>query len=174
MDAGDWITIGFGLVGLAVQLVVVAVVFTRVQARTEGNSRAIEELKRNTLTTKEGDGYQAQLNRLEQRDSECEGKLQGLRQEFADRSERMSTRLTAHEQTQSTQNTALTGAITELRATFAASMQSMKESVDRLLDDRDRSHPAPSANPLMDQLQTFVAVSKMLRELSPNHAGAAH
>lgn len=126
---------------------------------TQGaHSKALEVLPdtlRAFVTKEEGKGYQAQLDRLEKADAECEGKLTGQRQELGDRMERLGARLAAHEQTQSAQNTALTAALTRLEAT----MEGMKDAINRLAQ-------APTHQPqsdLFSQIEQFARLQKMLK-----------
>jgi chromosome segregation ATPase len=147
----DWLSITLALVApvLSVGATLITVAFS-----TGGRLSRIEE---------QGKGYQAQLDRHEKADAECEGKISAMRQESSDRIERLSNRITAHEQATNSQNTALTTALAELKATMAG----MKESIDRLAEaERARaSQPlhAPPAPDLMAQLQQFAAIQKMLK-----------
>jgi chromosome segregation ATPase len=115
----------------------------------------------------QGRGYQAQLDRHERADSECEGKINAMRQEFADRHERLSSRITAHEQVTGSQNTALATALAELKATMSA----MKEAIDRLAEAERTRQSAPQLAPaqpdLVSQLQQFAQLQKLLKSVGP-------
>ena len=117
----------------------------------------------------QGRGYQAQIDRLERSDAECEGKVSTMRTDFEGRAERLSARIATHEQSTNAQNTALTTALTRIEATFTAGMAAMKESVDRLLAEeraRLQHHPAAApapANDFLSQIEQFARIQKMLK-----------
>lgn len=161
MDAGDWIALGGTVLALVFQSIGVAIYLTRVATQVTQNTKAIEMLASGKVSMDEGRGYQAQLDRLERNDAECEGKLGGMRQEFDARTERLSSRLTAHEQQQTASTAALSTAITKFEAVFTASLASLKESVDRL--HAERAQQAPHQPDFLAQLQQFVQLQKMLK-----------
>lgn len=112
------------------------------------------------VTKEEGRGYQAQLDRLERNDAECDGKLVAQRQEMADRMERLGARLSAHEQTQSTQNTALTTAL----ARMESAMEGMREAINRMASERDRNPPSRHDG-LLDDLERLVRIAPLIKQL---------
>lgn len=134
---------------------------TAIETTQGAHTKALEALPealKAFVSKEEGRGYQAQLDRLERNDAECEGKLTAQRQESFDRMDRLGARLAAHEQTQSTQNTALTAALTRLEAT----MEGMRDAINRLAVERDRDYQ-PAQPDFLQQLQQFVAIQKMLK-----------
>lgn len=132
-----------------------------VQAAHSKALEALPEVFRGFVTVDIGKGYQAQLDRLERNDAEGEGRLTATRQEAADRIERISARVTAHEQSTGAQNTALTNAFNRLEAT----MQAMKESIDRL-SEAERARPAPAQASPIEQLRQFVELQALMRKVA--------
>lgn len=133
----------------------------KIETTQDAHSRALEVLPdtlRAFVSKEEGKGYQAQLDRLEKADAECEGRMTGQRQELGDRMERLGARLAAHEQTQSAQNTALTAALTRLEAT----MEGMKDAINRLASAPAQQPPQVQGD-FLQQLQQFVQLQKMLK-----------
>lgn len=160
MDAGDWIALGGVSLALVIHSVGVAIFLTRVAAQSQANTKAIEDLYRTRISDDQGKGYQAQLDRLERGHAECDGRIGAMRQEFDARTERLSNRVTAHEQQQSASTAALTASLAKFEATFTAGLQSLKEAIDRLHAER----AAGAAHPdFITQLQQFAAVQKMLK-----------
>ena len=154
---------GFGFV-LLIQAAAIVWWARGVSATQSAHSKALEALPdvlRGFVTAEAGRGYQAQLDRLEHRDAECEGKVIAIRQESGDRIERLGVRVTAHEQATGAQHTALTSALTRLEATMAA----MKESIDPLSEaERTRSSPAQSSP--IEQLRQFVELEALMRKVA--------
>lgn len=111
--------------------------------------------------------------RLEKADAECEGRMASNRQEAGDRLERLSNRLNSHEQNTGAQNTAVTSALAEFRATMAA----MKESIDRL-EAAERARPIQPSQQIdiigLLNLATQAAplVGKLLAAVPPQRAHA--
>lgn len=132
-------------------------------AKIVAHSKALEALPdalRSFVTLDIGKGYQAQLDRLEHRDAEAEGKLAAIRQESSDRIERLSTRVASHEQSMGAQTQALTNALARLDE----SMKAMKESVDRL-SEAERARAPASLSPI-DQLRQFVELQQLMRKVA--------
>lgn len=166
MDAGDYIALGGTILALVFQSVGVAMFLSRLAAQVENQGRAIQTLADSKVSSEQGKGLQAQLDRLERNDAECEGKLVGMRQEFDARTERVTNRMTAHEQQQAAQTADLRGALSEIKATFTAGMTAMKEALDRMAAERAHPLPAATAPDFLQQLQQFVAIQKMLKGAS--------
>lgn len=139
--------------------------FAIIETTQNAHTEALHELPnvlKGFVTKDTGDGYQAQLNRLERNDAECEGKVLAMRQEAADRVERLSAHVSAHEQTTSATQTALANALTRLEATMSA----MKESVDRLSEmERLRVTQPQAPNDALAELHRFVALTRAMKEL---------
>lgn len=113
-----------------------------VETTLAAHTKILEELPAalRALATKED------VVRLEKADAECEGRMASNRQESSDRVERLSNRLAAHEQNTGAQNSSVTSAIAEFRATMAA----MKESIDRLEAAERHAERQRAAGPPLD------------------------
>jgi len=144
VDAGDWIALGGTVLALVFHSIGVAMFMARIAARTETNSKAIEALIATKVSTEQGAGYQAQLNRLENGAAECEGRINQMRQEFDGRQEHLTIRLNAHEQATTAQTSQLTNALTRLEE----HVKSLKESIDRLSEAERQRAAQPQAQPL--------------------------
>lgn len=157
MEAANIIALaGFSFV-LLVQAAAIVWWARGVSATQTTHTKALEALPdafRGFVTVDTGKGYQAQLDRLEHRDAECEGKLSAIRQESSDRIERLSARVASHEQTTGAQSQILTNAITRLEE----AMKAVKESVDQLR--------APNHMSGLDQLRQFVELQAMLKKVA--------
>ena len=123
--------------------------------------KTLPEVLKDFVTKEEGKGYQAQIDRLERSDAECDGRMSQMRSDFEIRSERIGTRMTAHEQATSAQNTAVTNALAEFRATIAA----LKESVDRLEAVERTRAPQHQSPDLMSMLNLAVQAAPLVRQL---------
>lgn len=140
---------------------------TKLESACEANAKAIADLAKVTddrATKETARTLQAHVERLDRSDAECDGKITGMRQEFDARSERFLNRLAAHEQATGVQNTALTTALAELRATMAG----MKESMDRLAE-AERARIAISApergHDLLSMLTALSQAKPLLKQL---------
>lgn len=161
MDAGDWIALGGTVLALVIHSIAVAMFLARLAGKVETNSKAIEALISGKVSTEQGKGFQAQIDRLERADAECDGKLIAQRQESADRMERLGARLAAHEQTQSAQNTTLTAAVTRMEAL----MEGMRDAINRMAaGQRDRA-PTRAEDGLLGDLERLVRIAPLLKQL---------
>lgn len=140
----------------------VAVIETTQVAHTK-TLESLPDVLRGFVTQQEGKGYQAQLDRLERNDAECEGKLSSQRQEVSDRMERLGARLAAYETTQTAATSDLRASLSRMEATFSAGIQALKDSLDRIHHERAQA-PQPD---LFTQLQQFVQLQKMLKGANP-------
>lgn len=167
MDAGDWIALGGTIFALVLHSIGVAMFLARLAAKVDGNTKAIDLLISNKVSTEQGVGLQAQLNRLEKGAAECEGRINQMRAEFEGRQERLTSRLNAHEQSTNVQTSQQTNALTRLEEM----VKGMKQSVDQLSDaERARmAQPAPQAyHPqpdLMSMLQLAVQAAPLVQQL---------
>jgi len=150
-------------------LLTFALSYGRRQGNTEttlaAHTKVLESLPdvlKGFVTQSEGKGFQAQLDRLERSDNECEGKISAQRQEAADRIERLSTRVTAHEQSTNAQ----TAATSQAMARLETLMISMKESVDRLSEAERQRHSTPPANDMFTQLEQLVRLGPLLKQIA--------
>lgn len=145
MDAGDWIALGGVVLALVFQSIGVAIFLTRVASQVQTNAKAIEHLER--------------------ADAECRGQMAAHRTEFNERLERAANRLSAHETKTANDNSSLTAALTKIEATFSTGIAAMRESLDRLLEAERVRLATPTAPPpnILDQLQQFAAIQKMLK-----------
>lgn len=158
---------GFGFV-LLVQAGAIVWWARGVSAIQNGHGKALEALPETLkafVTQETGKGYQAQLDRLERSDAECDGKISSMRQEFDGRFERAGARITASEQSQATQNAAVSAALTKLEATMTA----MKEAIDRLAEAERERHRAPAtAQPdLLTTLNMIAQIKPLMKQLAP-------
>ena len=164
MEAANTIALaGFAFV-LLVQAAAIVWWARGVSTTQAVHSKALEalpDLFKSFVTVDVGKGYQAQLDRLEHRDAEHEGKVSAIRQEAADRVERISARVSAHEQATSVANTALANALTKLEVTMAA----MKESVDRL-SEAERARPIGQQPNAIEQLRQFVELQALMKKIA--------
>lgn len=163
MDAGDWIALGGVGIALVFQSVGVAIFLTRVAAQGQTNAEAIKELLRTRVSVDEIKAIHEHLVRLDRGAMECEGRVTGMRVEFDARTERLSARVTSHEQQQSASISLLQTSMAKFEAVFTAGLQSLKESVDRLHAERAAAAPAPGQGDFLQQLQQFVQLQKMLK-----------
>ena len=160
MEAANTIALAGFAFALIMQAGVMVWWGSRISTTQAVHSKALEALPdtlRNFVTIDIGKGYQAQLDRLEHRDAEHDGKVAAIRQEAADRLERISARVTAHEQATSAATNAFAQALTKLDVT----MDAMKEAVDRLSEAERSRTPPPS---LIDQLRQFAELQAMLKK----------
>lgn len=146
MDAGDWIALGGTVLALVFQSIGVAIYLTRVASQVQQNVKAIE--------------------RLERSDAECEGRMSGMRQEFESRAERLSNRVTESERAQTEQTNALGQAFSKLEATLTGGLVALKESVDRLHDERARAMAQPPQNDFIAQLRQFVELQNLMKKVA--------
>lgn len=161
MDAGDWIALGGVGIALVFQSVGVAIFLTRVASQGQTNADAIKDLLRTRVSVDEIKAINEHLGRLDRGASECEGRITGMRVEFESRTERLSSRVTSHEQQQTASIALLQTSMAKFEAVFTAGLQSLKESVDRL--HAERAAAAPAQADFITQLQQFAAVQKMLK-----------
>lgn len=157
--------LGIGIATIVFMAVVqIAVSFIAYGGLRQKVNTAVDTMKwlsDNKVSKEEGAGFQAQLNRLERNDAECEGKLTAMREEFNSRFERMTNTLSGIEQTRSAESNHLSGAVAEIKAT----MLSMKESLARLEAEQLRlaSAPPPQQSREMDILDTLRKAEEFKR-----------
>lgn len=163
----DWLAITLAVLApvLSVLATLVTVAFligkrvAVIETTQDAHGKALAE----RVTQEQGRGLQAQIKRLEAADATCDGKMTQMRAELSDRDDRLSARLSAHEQQQSATNLALTNALTKFEATFSAGLSSMKESVDRLLEAERARLIAPAATTgpsMMEMLQMGMMLAR--------------
>lgn len=164
MEAANIIALaGFSFV-LLIQAAAIVWWARGVSATQTAHSKALEALPetfRGFVTIDIGKGYQAQLDRLEHRDAECEGKIGANRQEAADRIERLSSRVSTHEQTITAQIQALTNGLTRLEE----AMKAVKEGMDRL-SDAERARGANVQPNAIEQLRQWVEFQALMKKVA--------
>lgn len=155
------------LASVLATLVTVAFVVGRrvaiIETTQAAHTRTLETLPdvlKGFVTQDVGKGYQAQLDRLERNDAECEGRLTAIRQEVFERVERMSTRIASHEQSVSLSMSASATAMTRLEE----GMKALKESVDRLSIE-ERNHRGPQQPDLISLLSLAAQAAPLVRQL---------
>jgi len=166
MDAGDWIALGGTIFALAIHTILGAMFLARLAAKVDGNSKAIDLLLTTKVSTEQGTGFQAQINRLEKSAAECEGRINQMRVEFEGRQERLTLRLNTHEQATNVQTGSLTNALTRLEEM----VKGLKQSVDQLSDAERARMAAPQAPAhhqpdIMSILQLAVQAAPLVQKL---------
>lgn len=159
----DWLAITLAVASPILSVIATAYFMGRrvavIETTQAQHSKALEALPdvlRGFVTQQEGKGFQAQLDRLERNDAECEGRMAGVRQENADRIERLSSRVTAHEQS----NVALTTGFAKLETT----MSGMKEAIDRLAEAERAAAPKPNTD-IIAMLSLAAQAAPLVRQL---------
>lgn len=168
MAMPDWIAISLAVASPILSVIAtayfigrrVAVIETTQNAHTK-TLEALPEILRGFVTQSEGKGYQAQLDRLERSDAECEGKMSGIHQESTDRIERLSSRVTAHEQA----TNATTTAAAQAMARMETLVINIKESVDRLREDERTRATQPEKTDIIAILTLAAQAAPLVKQL---------
>lgn len=163
----DWLAITLAVASPILSVIATAYFMGRrvavIETTQAQHSKALEALPdvlRGFVTQQEGKGFQAQLDRLERNDAECEGRMAGVRQENADRIERLSSRVTAHEQSTGAQNVALTTGFAKLETTVS----DMKEAIDRLAEAERAAAPKPNTD-IIAMLSLAAQAAPLVRQI---------
>lgn len=148
-----------------VQIAISFIAYGGLRQKVNSQAEAINDLWKHKITKEEGAGFQAQLDRLERNDAECDGKLAGMRDEFNSRIERATLKIDHMEKNRNTTDQIVAAALAKLDASVAA----MKESVDRLMVAEQMRAALPLTQPprtdmnILDRLREAEEIRRMLK-----------
>lgn len=159
MTPESWIAFG----GLMVTGLIYAGVSFVQFGRMQNAIITISDAVKNKVSKEEGAGFQAQLNRLERNDAECDAKIVMMREEANTRAERVNGRVEIMEQRHADANANVQSQL----ATLTATTLGLKEAFERFLEAQSRQAPLPvpqQPNPI-EQLRMLVELQTLMKKM---------